>query len=489
MDSSIKNFNFYYSLFFKKIVLFLGRFLSCSGLVYLGYSQRTFWGAFLIVISTALLFYGVGTQLEVRFKIFYKTNSSLEKFLHRLFSGKIFFFIFSFLVFTLIPEKFYDFIFWFIWGVCIIFYSWPTRKKILENSYSNLAMPYRFLSPIEKSVIALTLLLFIIISPLPSTALSFQEILLSFSTKEILLHSSYKHFISFLYWPFLNHPNSISFIWTLHHSLLEGGICLLAFYATLRYIFSRKTSILGVFFLVASWPFSLLLRESLGNFFITSFCLFCLWSFLWAWQSQTYRIGIHLGNLCLWGSIIHPWGAIVPLGIIGTLLYTTSLQKTLLMVKQIAKYASVGFLLSVVIFLLRGPEKDHSLPFGLYFSHFFSYFFKKETYILAPIGFFILIFSRNFLSLSSLQFSFTFFLFCFIGLFFMAPSLLIGTHFLWPIIFLSLIPIDFLLHLLKENKAKRGILYFLYFILILLDSHLDGHLRDFYKITFKISSQ
>ena len=119
------------------------------------------------VISTFLFFiffightYLLGKEIDHRFKIYYRLNSSLDRILYRILIGKIFFLI-IFNIFSLFAFAYQEFLYWLTWIVLGLFYSWPTRGKIIQESVSSQLGEFKYLDPFEKITIVLIVLYFL----------------------------------------------------------------------------------------------------------------------------------------------------------------------------------------------------------------------------------------------------------------------------------------------------------------------------------------
>ena len=53
---------------------------------------------------------------------------------------------------------------------------------------------------------------------------------------------------------------------------------------------------------------------------------------------------------------------------------------------------------------------------------------------------------------------------------------------MWPIAFLSLVPLEVLFQAISKLRSRRNLLYLIYIIICLLDSHLEGRVKIFLKL-------
>jgi hypothetical protein len=102
----------------------------------------------------------LGKEIDHRFKIYFRVNSSIDRVVYRLFLGMIFFVIlFNFISF--LESRWIANSFWIIWISLGLFYSWPTRGKIIQESVSSSFGEFKFLDGFEKTLLSLILLMFI----------------------------------------------------------------------------------------------------------------------------------------------------------------------------------------------------------------------------------------------------------------------------------------------------------------------------------------
>ena len=61
-------------------------------------------------------------------------------------------------------------------------------------------------------------------------------------------------------------------------------------------------------------------------------------------------------------------------------------------------------------------------------------------------------------------------------------SLIIGFGTMWPLAFLSLVPLELLFQSLSRARSSRNMIYLIYILICLLDSHFEGRVKVFLKI-------
>ena len=89
------------------------------------------------VILLYIIFMGsqwflLGKEIDNLFKIYFRVDSSVDRLTYRLFLGHIVMIIF-FNLLGLLPAYLLKHFFWGTWVVLGLFYSWPTRGKIIND--------------------------------------------------------------------------------------------------------------------------------------------------------------------------------------------------------------------------------------------------------------------------------------------------------------------------------------------------------------------
>jgi hypothetical protein len=67
--------------------------------------------------------------------------------------------------------------------------------------------------------------------------------------------------------------------------------------------------------------------------------------------------------------------------------------------------------------------------------------------------------------------------------FFAEKDLVLSFGMLWFVVFLSIVPLEWIFQTLSRLRSRRNFIYLTYVIVCLLDSHFDGRVRMFYNFT------
>lgn len=455
----------------------------------------------ILMILLYILFMGgqwflLGKEVDYRLKIYFRVNSSIDRVIYRILLGKLVMLLY-FTCLSFLPNSILRHFFWGTWAVLGLFYSWPTRGKIIKETMTSNFAEFRFLDSLEKTIVFLCMFLFLISIPEFPSLLNVEALKLVIDPHEKMGHFFW-NFMHINYFPFYQYPVIYKIAWNLHFYCIGSAILTLTFYALLRYFFSRRVSILGVFALLSSWSYPKLLALNFHWAITSTFLVSWLWAILWATKSQTYRCGLFLGLLSFWGALINPsYAFLMPVQIL--LLYFLFFRdRTTWFKNQVLKYMSFGIVLTVAVFAFNfealqgvqgittaellaqiGEAIDRKAFFILSIFgvllisfKFLSEFFKKE-YALIQNWRIDMIKLREFATSFSIVLFFSFFIDHF---------LMYGFSILWPICLLSVVPIEWIFQSLTRLRSKRNLIYGIYILVCLLDSHIEGRIKILLKI-------
>ncbi|MEX1100247.1 MAG: hypothetical protein WEB87_07465, partial [Bacteriovoracaceae bacterium] len=178
-------------------------------------------------------------------KIYYRANSSMDRIIYRLLNGNIFLILF-FNILYLLPPAATEASFWAFFSLVGLFYSWPTRGKIIEESMAGQFGEFRFLDNFERTVLLVIIAMFLVSLPELPLFQNIEALKLYFDPKEEV-HGLIWNFLTVNYIPFDSYSRLFNLAWSFHFYFYGVGIFLLAFYCLLRFFFVRRLAILGVF--------------------------------------------------------------------------------------------------------------------------------------------------------------------------------------------------------------------------------------------------
>lgn len=438
--------------------------------------------------------YLLGKEIDHRLRIYYRANSSMDRFLYRLLIGSLIVLLyFNFI--SLFPNSISNILYWSFFVLLGLFYSWPTRGKIIEESMSDQFSEFKFLDSFEKTVLYLTFSMFLVTLPEIPLFENIDALKLYFDPFE-KIHQLQWNFLSVNYLPFLNHPHLFNISWSFHFYFYGMAFYLIAIYGTLRFFVSRRLSILGTFAAISTWSIPKLLDVEIISIYTTSYSVIWIWAFLWSTKSSTYRSGLFVGLLNFYGIMINAnFFLLYPIQLMLTYFFFLP-EKTNWYKKQWLKYNFLGIFLCTLALL--GHTNGLNLFNGFGINSFYSFaqttFWRKAFYSLSPIGLFLilsLLFNKKsgyFKTINLDKFllkeiSISFLVIFLLGLF-VEKDLIRGFSLYWLFVFLSLIPLEWIFQSISRLRSKRNVIYIMYILVCLLDSHFEGRLRIIGKLFF-----
>ena len=435
--------------------------------------------------------YLLGKEIDHRLKIYFRANSTIDRILYRLIIGNATMMIILNIM-SFIPDSIVRHFFWGFFVVVGLFYSWPTRGKIIQDSVSTQFTEYKYLDSFEKTVLFLTIAMFA--SSMPSfpflTNLETFKMIVDPEEKMNLQLWSYLH-MNFL--PFRRFPHLINLGWNMHFYFINFSIYLLAFYGILRFFLSRRISILGLFALVSSWGFSLFLKKDIYTCASTTFSVLWVWSILWCVKSSTYRSGLMYGLLCYMGvTLNYNHLFLFPVGL-ALLFFYFLRENTDWYRDQFVKYTSLGMFLILITMITHIDLRffEDAMSFEQLGNYLTSVIKRKAFYALSFIGlvtFIVMLikprnklFSQMTLDQKRMaEFGILTIMVILMGLF-VDKDMVRSFGLLWLIVFLSLLPLEWIFQSISRLRSRRNFIYMIYVLVCLLDSHFEGRIRLVYN--------
>ena len=454
-----------------------------------------------LMILFYILFMGgqwflLGKEIDYRFKIYFRVNSSIDRVIYRILLGKLVILLY-FICLSFLPNSILKHFFWGTWAILGIFYSWPTRGKIIKETITSNLAEFRFLDSLEKTVIILCILLLLISVPEFPSLLNVEALKLVFDPHEKISHLFWS-FMRINYFPFYKYPLIYKMAWNLHFYCIGMGLLTLIFYAFLRYFFSRRVAVLGIFALLSSWSYPKLLALNLHWAITSTFFITWLWAILWATKSQTCRCGLFLGLLSFWGTLINPsYIFLMPVKVL--LLYFLFFQdQTRWFKNQVLKFMSFGIILAIAVFIsniesMRWVEGVNAITF---FSQILKAIDRKAFFVLSILGGifitlkllsgllkkeYVLIQSWRIDEIKLREMATSISIVLFLS-FFVDRFLMYGFSVLWLTCFFSLVPVEWIFQSLTKLRSKRNLIYGIYILVCLLDSHIEGRVKILLRI-------
>ena len=443
----------------------------------------------LYIVFIVCQWFLLGKEIDYRLKIYFRVNSSMDRVVYRLLLGMCFFIIY-FNIISFFPPKWVYNLFWTTWIVLGLFYSWPTRGKIIEESLASNFNESSHLDSFEKTLLVLISIIFITSIPQLPTLTDKEALKIFFdNTKDV--NSQIWNFLTVNYYPFYRYPSLLKIAWSMHFYFVGVGLFLLTFYTFLRFFISRRLSLLGVFALLSSWSFSKILTFEYGASLVTTYSLIWIWSTLWVTKSSTYRAGLFLGLINYYGTLINPINGFFVIPQLFLLYFSFLKEKTIWFKKQLLKYSIPGLLLTFFVLLTHWEnlESAHTLSFSSYLKEAMVIIERKSFNILAILGVIILL-AKYFLPQWKIfrDFQFDTNKMTQVIVLLLIPILcslvfghetLRGFFVMWPVILLALLPLEILFQKISRLRSSRNMIYLIYILICLLDSHFEERVKIF----------
>ncbi len=430
----------------------------------------------------------LGKEIDYRLKIYFRVNSSMDRVIYRLLLGMIAMLLYFNLLSFLDSKWIYN-SFWLTWVALGLFYSWPTRGRIIRESVSSNFGEFYYLDSFEKTLVGLILVMFVFSIPeLPM--LGSREGLQLFFDPQEAFSTQVWNFLVVNYYPFQRYPELLNIAWSMHFYVVGLGLFLLCFYALLRFFVSRRLSLLGVFALISSWSFSKIMGADYGAALATTYSLFWVWSMLWVTKSGTYRSGLFLGLINYYGVLLNQTLVFLVFIQFALLYFFFLSDKTTWFKKQMFRYALFGLFLCLGVTLVNLEKFETLRPLSLqYWDHFIYLFNRKSIYALSFMGVLLMLIKLASPNLGVLK---TFqidrhrsleFLSAIMCLFAYAlifeRNLVSEFSLVWMFAFMSIIPLEFIFQSISRLRSRRNMIYVAYILICLLDSHFEGRVKIF----------
>ena len=429
-------------------------------------------------------FYMVGLYLDYIFKIYYHLNSSLDRMVYRLIFGASFTSILFVALIFMFGEKYLLNFSFLIVTINLIFSVYPTSARVIHNNVSSNLGELKHLDNLEKVLLGMFGIYFFFSVP-DISFLSGTEYK-SLLTKD-LFHQNFKFVESMFYFINLTHRLTGYFYFFL------GGLYYLIIYSFFRFFYSRRVSLIGILAIITNWNLSKLVYADITTYGTSLYLLAFIWGLLWVNTSKSYRTNLFFGMI-LSLSAHHPLQISMTILFLGlTSIFLTSDVRTTWAKIQSLKYMSLGVLFAValaIIDIMIGDDflllQKQQLSFNL--------FFKKSYNILSALGavvFTVTYFlakkgklnkSYSFLNLANyllftLAFSAALFILSQNGKLFDISAY---TYFL--IVLFSLPALELVLNSLGLFHRKRNLIFFLYILFTILDSHFESRIKTLIRI-------
>jgi hypothetical protein len=227
--------------------------------------------------------------------------------------------------------------------------------------------------------------------------------------------------------------------------------------------------------------------------FISTFPILCCWAILWVTKSSTYRSGLFLGALTSFGVMLNQSMIIFTPLVVLLIVYFERKTKTKWYLRQLLKYASGGIILSLILVMTGNFELFNLRLSSLeaWWNNLINLIDQKAFYTLFFIGTMFMLFRMSKsvrqkiynLKIEDnkvLQIFLIYMVSLGYGIFF-EPMFIVGFSSMWILAFLSLLPVEWIFQSISRLRSRRNLIYVVYILVCLLDSHFEGRVKTFLK--------
>lgn len=440
------------------------------------YKLELFGQFFLLTLYIFFIYsqaYSLGKELDYRFNILYAKKSSVETALYRIFLGKGAFVLLFYLPTQYLSREYVNIFYWSFWPLLFLFFAWPTRMKVLKGIFQLGFRDFRVMDFIEKVTVFAIIVYGIVSLPFPVVD---SHRVMGQLQDQVLFQS----FFAPLFGPFYGmeniYPQSIMFF--IYCSglfiLLTSGYCFF------RHFFSRRLALLGIFSTVASWSFVKYINHDFFALYRSGLAILWIWVIFWLFNSRTFRSGLFLGFITLWSALVNiNYLVFYPLTIIYYLFQKRHHNHPVWFQINFTKYF-LPFIFIILALLFRQGltwqfENIDIINQIIYFIDL------KAFFILALFGLGIVLI--NFKKYLKPYKNF----WIFIGVIFLyslwgSAPIVHGLSLMIFLSFMALFLVDWVGHQVHPFRSKKNIVFTIYFLIILLDSHLEGRVKNMIEI-------
>jgi hypothetical protein len=225
----------------------------------------------------------------------------------------------------------------------------------------------------------------------------------------------------------------------------------------------------------------------------TTFSVLWVWSILWCVKSSTYRAGLMYGLLCYAGVTLNYNNFFLfPVGL--ALLYFYFLRDNTDWYRgQFVKYTSLGAFLILLTLVTHIDLRffEHAMTFQQLNNYLSVVIKRKAFYSLSFIGlvaFIIMLIKPKIKLLATMTIDYKrlgelgILVVCVLALGLIVDKDLVKSFgLLWFIVFLSILPLEWVFQSISRLRSRRNFIYAIYVLICLLDSHFEGRIRMLYN--------
>jgi len=475
----------------KKLVFFISRVIifGCALLLPLYFdkfhSVHKIYG-YLAVLSyfcfVLMNWYLWGKEINYRFKVYARANSSVDRILERILLGSV---VSIFVLSCISLFKGFDerLLYWIFWTIAVSFFSYPTKRRIIDRKISFEFSELKFMDGFEKVIFAVIVIIFLISIPSFPVFHGTDAIKVYLDPGE-LIHDQLWGFYDLI----LFHGRAVTdlnnFAYFYFSYLLFFGLFVISFYCILRFKFTRKVSLIGTLSIICTRYLYYLLFNHVSDLLSTATMMTLCWVFLWSLKSSTYRSGLLMGLIGYFCLLVNIKMLILHAALTIVFILYKYQESSLWYLKQFIRYTLVGAALTFLTLLLHHGFQIsfNSLNFYEFITQLKIIFTSKSFFILAVPGLFILLFDLTSSRDSELRkISIFFVLALFWGFFFEIGA--IRSFFIVALIsFVCMLTLDKILMKVSINKSHQNLIILFYVVMCMMDSSIEYRVKNLLEL-------
>lgn len=471
----------------KKVIFFISRviFFGCALVLPLYFeklhSLHKIYGYLLVVsyfIFITMNWYVWGKEINYRFKVYARANSSVDRILERILLGSVvsIFILSCISMFSRFDESV---LYWGFWSLAALFFSYPTKRRIIDRKISFEFSELKFMDGFEKVIFGIIIIVFLVSVPNFPIFHGTDAIKVYLDPGE-LIHDQLWAFYDLILFHGKEITGSNNFSYFYFTYLLFFGFFVLSFYCILRFKFTRKVALIGTLSIVCTRYLYYLLFNHVSDLLTTAIMMILCWVFLWSLKSSTYRSGLLMGLIGYFCLLVNIKMLLLHAALTIVFLIYKFKESSFWFLKQFIRYTLVGATLTILTLLLHHgfQVSINILNFYEFIDQFKIIFTSKSFFILAIPGILILFFDL----ISKKDFElFKIFIFLVLaiiwGLIFEIGA--VRSFFIVALIsFVCMLTLDKILSKVSINKSHQNLIILFYVVMCMMDSSIEYRVKS-----------
>ncbi len=471
----------------KKILFFVSRilFFGCALLLPLYFEKFTtlhkIYGYLVILTYFCFIvmnWYVWGKEINYRFKVYARANSSVDRILERVLLGSV---VSIFILSCISMFSFVDkmVLYWGFWSMAALFFSYPTKRRIIDRKISFEFSELKFMDGFEKVIFGITLIIFLVSVPSFPVFHGTDAIKVYLDPGE-LVHDQLWAFYDLILFhgKEISSSNNLSYFYFTY--LLFFGLFIISFYCILRFKFTRKVALIGTLSIVCTRHLYYLLFNHVSDLLPSATMMVLCWVFLWSLKSSTYRSGLLMGLIGYFCLLVNIKMLVLHAVLTIAFVIYKFKESSFWFLKQFIRYTLVGATLTILTLLLHHGFEVSFTTYNYYefIDQLKIIFISKSFFILAIPGLVIFIFDLFSIKDSELLKISIFLILAIIwGIIFEVGA--VRSFFIVALIsFICMLTLDKILSKVSINKSHQNLIILFYVVMCMMDSSIEYRVKS-----------